>query len=170
VNRTFVLLSVATALAALTFACGGDDTSKLSSADSTDDGKGDIVGTKDESEPAPAKSTTPTSTTPAKAPATTTPAKTTTNAGTCDPAKATTKADCAKCCATQAAPVKAVSDCACGAASKCKDACGDNVCAGGAPNVGCGICLITAQCDLGDFGGGDPAEATACIQQCADKP
>jgi hypothetical protein len=85
---------------------------------------------------------------------------------------ATTSAlECAQCCVMRNNPLVG---CACNVGSQCQAACGQNFCAGGLPDIQCGLCLFQARCqiDLSEFSGGAENSQTrgaieSCVQQSA---
>ncbi|MBX3223500.1 MAG: hypothetical protein KF795_23505 [Labilithrix sp.] len=79
-----------------------------------------------------------------------------------------TRTECAKCCAEKSGPATGLKACACGPGAACQDACNANVCAGGTPDIACGLCLAQSGCDFTQ--GGDTSGDQACLQTCADKP
>jgi hypothetical protein len=160
VKRSFLILSVFAGLSLATVACS-DDTSTLKP-----EPRKETDETEDDDPPAKKKDTTPSQAvaTPPPAPPPTTTSPVTTTANSSCGSKATAL-ECGQCCIQQNNPI---SDCACGAGSKCQGACGGNLCAGKMPDIGCGLCLLQAQCEI-DFGGGGGNDFQQEIMTCLEQ-
>jgi hypothetical protein len=70
---------------------------------------------------------------------------------------------CGQCCFQQNDPL---AGCACGPTSKCAQQCGTNMCAGQTPSLECGLCLLTAQCNVQSAftAGGTGSGLESCMQ------
>lgn len=183
----WVFLSMATSsmFAVLATACLEDSTNYGTDSDylrpvrtSAEDDDDDSAPPKTQTKPKPSSSAS--AQTPVKPAASTSASASTSSAlppATCDPGKATTKADCQKCCAAKGssppsvpAPKPAAS-CACGGGSKCGALCEGNLCRGDAPNVACGICLLVAKCDPSEAAPSPPpSTGDSCYSACNSKP
>jgi hypothetical protein len=165
VKRALIALLIVAGIPFASIACSDDaaEQKTLKPTQTEDDNEPEPRSTGTSTSPVSTPSATPTSTFDAgPAPI-----------GTQNCAASANALECAQCCVMKNNPLVG---CGCNVGSQCQAACGQNFCAGGLPDIACGLCLFQAKCqiDLGGFGfgggnddnGGNSSATQGAIQAC----